>query len=722
MSRALSQVRALLRLQLRHWMRSSLNPASGAPERSARRSATLLLRVMFFAMIALNVWQIGALSARLNPTQDAAQLVGLQLLCVGVILAGGAWMTWLPVAGQRGAASPLLDPWLRSLPLRRRTRVVRVLLQQVVVLPYGPLIAVGAAGAAPRTLWGWVQLAAVGALAPIVALPAAYALSSVGALLLPSHRRRALIWPCLATLGVGLLTLMASVVAPGAALRLLGEAGLGPPLSSFGSPVVDPQAPLSLASFAAAVACAAGLLGVGAGCEYLGFDPLDSSGASPPKRAKGVLDWAGAGRLLAKREGAARMLWVIAALLLAVPAGFLASSGLSRPIPAGWVATLLNGFGGLTLYAGALLALTQGNRAVQRDIEARGLLCALPIEPRDTLAGKVAALRRLMLPLFLGQLALAVAAAWLGHWELAARLMLSGVALAIFCDTTVSVAFLSRGLAGPSLSRLSLDRFLALFPLAGVAAAPNLPSALPPLLGLVLIAAAASRAARRAVRFFDDPAEEARSSQVWRAALVFATFMAVQAMGATFIAPFADDARLTTAVSFSAAAASLLVMTFAQRHEGLRFAYAPKPRWSPIAGLALGGASGLLALGYQRVLESSRWQPVRVDFAELADTGVDLWAKGGLFVAVVVMAPVAEETFFRGWLQGAVETELPERWRRHGFALTALAFASAHPAPSFPPVLVLGLVAGALQRRGVGLSACIAAHFGHNACVLWFAG
>jgi membrane protease YdiL (CAAX protease family) len=93
-----------------------------------------------------------------------------------------------------------------------------------------------------------------------------------------------------------------------------------------------------------------------------------------------------------------------------------------------------------------------------------------------------------------------------------------------------------------------------------------------------------------------------------------------------------------------------------------------------------------------------------------------------LFVAVTIVgvAPIVEERFFRGWLQPALERALGERalWAP---LLTGLAFAAAHPAYSFAPVLVLGLLNGLLMLRFRSLSACMVAHAVHNAWALYLA-
>lgn len=82
---------------------------------------------------------------------------------------------------------------------------------------------------------------------------------------------------------------------------------------------------------------------------------------------------------------------------------------------------------------------------------------------------------------------------------------------------------------------------------------------------------------------------------------------------------------------------------------------------------------------------------------------------------IVVLAPLAEEFFFRGVLQ-AVFT----RWtgRRGGMVLSALAFALMHGLWSFAPMFWMGLVLAHERRRGASLSAPIMTHALHNALIL----
>lgn len=82
------------------------------------------------------------------------------------------------------------------------------------------------------------------------------------------------------------------------------------------------------------------------------------------------------------------------------------------------------------------------------------------------------------------------------------------------------------------------------------------------------------------------------------------------------------------------------------------------------------------------------------------------------FFAVVVVAPIAEELFFRGFLYQALR-----RWRgvTQGIALSALIFALAHVSPLIiPSIFALGIIlAYVFEKRG-SLAATMAAHMSYN--------
>lgn len=84
-----------------------------------------------------------------------------------------------------------------------------------------------------------------------------------------------------------------------------------------------------------------------------------------------------------------------------------------------------------------------------------------------------------------------------------------------------------------------------------------------------------------------------------------------------------------------------------------------------------------------------------------------------LLVIVGVGAPVAEEIFFRGLLQGSlIKRGLDPRW---AVLATAAIFAFSHFQPlQFPALLVFGIVVGLMTRRTGRLGPAIVTHLAFN--------
>jgi ABC-2 type transport system permease protein len=156
----------------------------------------------------------------------------------------------------------------------------------------------------------------------------------------------------------------------------------------------------------------------------------------------------------------------------------------------------------------------------------------------------------------------------------------------------------------------------------------------------------------------------------------------------------------------------LVVLTAHARRDAPRMRVLPeRPPWLAV-GLVAGLVSGALAVGYLFLLR-------RLDVDLPETTGASRIAIG---IMAVVLAPLAEEIFFRGWLQPCIEDEVaPGRGRWLAPLLSAFAFAAVHPPLSFVPVFVLGLVASLLFTRTRALGPGIVAHLVHNALALLFA-
>jgi membrane protease YdiL (CAAX protease family) len=84
-----------------------------------------------------------------------------------------------------------------------------------------------------------------------------------------------------------------------------------------------------------------------------------------------------------------------------------------------------------------------------------------------------------------------------------------------------------------------------------------------------------------------------------------------------------------------------------------------------------------------------------------------------LFLVVAVLAPIAEEIFFRGLVLRSIERRLGTRWAIAG---SAALFGAAHFEPlQFPALFVFGLVAAILVTRTGRLGPAIWAHVAFNA-------
>ncbi|MGH7145759.1 MAG: lysostaphin resistance A-like protein [Planctomycetota bacterium] len=82
-----------------------------------------------------------------------------------------------------------------------------------------------------------------------------------------------------------------------------------------------------------------------------------------------------------------------------------------------------------------------------------------------------------------------------------------------------------------------------------------------------------------------------------------------------------------------------------------------------------------------------------------------------LFVAAVILAPIMEELFFRGFLYGALR-----RWMGAPAAvvLSAAIFASLHPTPNHLPIFFLGMYLAYNYEKSGNLGSSMAVHLMHN--------
>jgi membrane protease YdiL (CAAX protease family) len=133
-------------------------------------------------------------------------------------------------------------------------------------------------------------------------------------------------------------------------------------------------------------------------------------------------------------------------------------------------------------------------------------------------------------------------------------------------------------------------------------------------------------------------------------------------------------------------------------------------------GLALGGLALVVAplLGLAGLLD--RIVPYEHPVVDFLREHRDPFAIGLVVLSAVVVAPVAEEFFFRRVLQGWLERRL-EHQAGSAVVVSAAAFALAHAGHglAFVPLFLFGLVLGTMARQTGSLVACILLHGLFNA-------
>ncbi|MCA9602956.1 MAG: CPBP family intramembrane metalloprotease, partial [Myxococcales bacterium] len=360
------------------------------------------------------------------------------------------------------------------------------------------------------------------------------------------------------------------------------------------------------------------------------------------------------------------------------------------------------------------MAMGLANRCVTRDLAARPFLTPLPLAPNVLVGARsrwiakyalVASLPLLAIPIlsepYLGEMALrgfaALASAWLAGFAAPCVVFLSASAY---------------GVEGSAVRGHMAERLLlTIFALAPVAA-PNVPAGLVSLTVLGAFAVVTRQSAERCVRWIDDPEDFVREIPVWRALLSFGAFVSAQAVVMLLVGLVTKNTALVAAISYMVSGLLLMALTWADRRGLPPLVVRPRR----LVHLVWGGLGGLLsvgcALGYTRLLVAL---DIRESGAVLSvDAGVLLLA-----FAVVIVAPIGEELFFRGWLQDAVDHEYARGRRWFAPLVTAAAFAAIHPPLGMPAVLVLGLIAGLLYQRTRSLLPAVLAHAIHNAAVVF---
>jgi membrane protease YdiL (CAAX protease family) len=691
--RTLRELRAMGLLVLRSWYRMGPRLRGGRRPEPTRGVSALLMRLVFAALI-YNFGFTSALriAAHAQPTW-AATWAALGAACFML-----ATTFALELPSPRAPTSALKSELLELLPLSRLSKLLLALAQASLTLP----VTLGLACTLRSELAPQASLLGAVALALLLFVVSGLLGACLGKLLrlsLSAYRASRLAWFSSLPMLAGVLLLQ-----------------LGPTLESLPKPVFGDG--LGRAFVGQSVGPAVGLLGLTALLLGFAFFRLErGQELAEPVRPGLTTSAFGRGadlprleRLLSRREPGGSFQLPFATLFSAAFIGLLT---FKLRKPGASIGPLWNFAALIVLQMTSTIGMQRATRGATRDMLARPLLGALPISPSDTLRSKSSALGRSLL-LVAAPIALVLGAGLSSSrqlvelvWRVAATLL----AVWIYAAAATYVAFLTAGL-GSTRPRGgvfgSLESFLLTIPFASVLFAPAPGSALLSLLTLGALTFEARRAALGTIDWLDDPERE-HATEVWKALVVFGGFQGTQLLTQQLASAFGGSVSPTVKLlaAYSLAALGLWLMT--SREQETR-APAQRLKLAPL-GLLAGGLSAAAAWLYLRLA-----QPALEDATRLVANGS--LEVASLALAVVGVAPLVEERFFRGWLQPALERTLGDR-RYLAPILTGLAFAAAHPAYSFLPVLVLGLLNGFLMLRFRSLSACIVAHAVHNAFALY---
>lgn len=694
--RTWQQLRAVAVLVLRSLHRMGPRVRGARKAEPTRGVSAVLMRLLFAGLI----YNFGFSSGMSIPRQPEPSWSA-----TWAALGAGCFLMTVPLAlelpSPRMPTSALKSHLLETLPLSQLAKLLLVLAQGLLLLP----LPLGLALTLHGEMTPAAPLLAAVALAFVIFTSfvlAGACLAKAIKLTLSAYRASRLSWLSSLPMIAGILLLQVAAHTQVLGRPFLGD-GLGRALTGQQPwPVVAVLGVLTLLLSAAFV-------WLERGQELSEPVPPDPTASALGEGA----DMRAIERVMTRREPGGSIQVPLATLFSALFVGAMVWAQRERESSLG---VLWNLAAGIALQLVATLGMQRATRAATRDMLARPLLGALPIAPRDTLASKAAMLRRSLLttaaPLCLVFGATIAHPSWLGG--LAWRVVAALVAVGIYASASTYVAFLTTGLGSSNPKGGvfgSLESFLIVVPFASVFFAPGPGSALLSLGTLAAVTFEARRAALRSIDWLDDPERE-HSTEVWKALVVFGGFQGAQLLTQQLASLFRGV--LSPAVQMLSAylVAALALWITTQRGQE-----AATPRYRP-ALAPLGVAAGALSAG-------GAWLYLR--FAAPLDGAPRLEMNGPaepllLGLAVVGVAPIVEERFFRGWLQPALESTLGERGRSYlAPLLTGLAFAAAHPAYSFTPVLALGIINGFLMLRFRSLAACVVAHALHNAFALYAA-
>ncbi len=686
---SLRQLLAIARLVARQWLRLSPRLRGGGPPEPKRGLSALLLRSLTLVVMTMLGVQYGHL-VRLMDQSRAATLSAWVFFGVSAFVFAISFAIELPVP--RAPISPLKSPLLDLLPLTHAARLAINLSQTVLVAP----IAVAFTWTVVPGLFAVVLGAAVYLCAALWGLCAGKLLRHV----LPTYWAARAGWLTALVVMAGILSVQSAIT--------LAVKDVPPPFGpSLASALFGSQRLVLLLKLGALLALPV-LIWVR--LERRGVDQ-DSpiKGGIVKAKLSALAGPVGVERLLNAREPGGRFFVPFAVVLtLALTSGFLVLTHRTQ-IPH------LDAVQGVLFLLVAQMVLQWGvgraARGAARDSLARPLLGALPLAPRDTLAAKVTVLRRDLLLivapllLLLGQGVRDPAILPAIAWRVAALV----TATAVLSQGMVAVAFLTLGLGHvrPRSGAFgSLESLLLVLPFLGVIFAPDPLSAATSLACLIALTLEARRAAARVVDWLDDPGAE-HGTELWRALVMFAAFQAAQLLIGQLLGMFGEsvsDAQRLGIVYVITGVGLYFASESQQTSPSLPFR-ARRGAWGVLGGLV----AGAFAFGYVRALTHYGFAAPGLEMTGVIDQVL-------VTLAIVMIAPFAEERFFRGWLLPEIERALGKP--RLAIVVSALAFAAVHPSISFLPVFVLGLVTAVLAKSTQSLTACILAHAVYNALAM----
>jgi uncharacterized protein len=122
-----------------------------------------------------------------------------------------------------------------------------------------------------------------------------------------------------------------------------------------------------------------------------------------------------------------------------------------------------------------------------------------------------------------------------------------------------------------------------------------------------------------------------------------------------------------------------------------------------------------ISTGYEALLQALGWSTSSDIYMPFNTNGIGI----ALFAIIAtVVAPLAEETFFRGFMFQGLKKRYGAGW---GIFLSALLFSLAHMSPSgLVPIFILGLMLAWLFNKTQSIWPCIIVHCAYNSIALIF--